>query len=348
MRLNNGSGTFSGGQDVAVGQGPFTALLGDVDGDGDLDLLSSSQTTSAVSLRFNNGSGTFAPPALAADGEVAVGAAPVALALGDVDADGDLDFVSGGSAGLSVRINNGSGLFAPPFANGTVAGAVSFLALADVDGDGDLDAVSASGNSAVAVRLNLASLPLPVELVSFTAAAQGPAVQLKWRTAQEVGNARFEVERSLDGQQFGQIGQVAGQGTKTSPTDYAFLDGQLPQGLNPEAPLYYRLRQVDLDGTAQFSEVRTVAPQPADGRPGLQLYPQPVPRGAALHYVRRGALQQAAELTVYSLTGKRLTTHRLPPGASGSVPTTGLPAGSYLLRLQQPDGSTSTARFLLE
>ena len=346
VRLNDGSGAFSGTQNVAVGQGPFVALLGDLDGDGDLDLASTSETTGAVSLRFNNGSGTFAPPPVPANGEVAVGSSPVALALGDVDADGDLDLVSGGPAGLAVRVNNGSGSFAPPFANGAVAGAANVLVLADVDGDGDLDAVSANGGGSVAVRLNLASLPLPVELTSFRADAQGAQVQLRWRTAQELRNAHFEVQRSLDGQQFAGIGEVAGQGSTTAPTDYAFLDRQLPQPLSTQQPLYYRLRQVDVDGQATLSDVRAVT-LAAAGRPGLTLYPQPVPRGQPLHYQRQSESGRQAELTVYSLAGKRLATHQLTDGATGTIPTDALPAGWYLLRLRQPDGSTTTARFVV-
>lgn len=98
----------------------------------------------------------------------------------------------------------------------------------------DLDVAAASGGNsstgtAASVRMNPAATPLPVELISFTAAAKGTNVQLNWRTASEKNSARFEVERSLGGQRFAHIGEVAGQGTKASPTDYPYLDNQVPK-----------------------------------------------------------------------------------------------------------------------
>ncbi|RZK44614.1 MAG: hypothetical protein EOO59_21720, partial [Hymenobacter sp.] len=68
--------------------------------------------------------------------------------------------------------------------------------------------------------------PLPVTLTAFTAERRGSAVALAWRTASELNNARFEVERSLDGVAFTRIGQLAAQGNKTTATDYAYLDAQ--------------------------------------------------------------------------------------------------------------------------
>ncbi|WP_174805440.1 FG-GAP-like repeat-containing protein, partial [Hymenobacter sp. UV11] len=53
VRLNDGSGSFGGGSNPAVGSNPYSVAVGDVDGDGDLDLLAANNTGSSVSVRLN-------------------------------------------------------------------------------------------------------------------------------------------------------------------------------------------------------------------------------------------------------------------------------------------------------
>jgi hypothetical protein len=140
--------------DPSVGTNPSGVVVGDVDGDGDLDLLSSSYVSATVSLRLNNGRGSFTAPA--ANPEIAVGATPAGVALGDIDGDGDLDLLAGNVNGssVSVRLNNGAGVFSGG-SNVAVGDYPSSLAVGDVDGDGDLDLVVTNFNNAtVSVRLN--------------------------------------------------------------------------------------------------------------------------------------------------------------------------------------------------
>jgi hypothetical protein len=159
IRVNNGAGVFTSAGSVVVDNNPGVLALGDVDGDGDLDLLTSSNTIATVSVRLNNGAGVFTVPA---NGTVPVDNAPVSVTLGDVDGDGDLDLVTGNrtSSTVSVRLNNGNGGVALPtvLANGSVSvdSRPYTVALGDVDNDGDLDLLSANYNTAgtVSVRFN--------------------------------------------------------------------------------------------------------------------------------------------------------------------------------------------------
>jgi hypothetical protein len=143
------AGRFNPGPDAPVGGpngSPYQVVTGDVDGDGDLDLLTANLSSGTVSIRLNNGLGSFS-----GNQEVAVGASPLTLALGDFDSDGDLDFatangLSTASPGtVSVRLNSGLGSFAAGQELTTGVrfnGAGNGLAVGDMDGDGDLDLVT--------------------------------------------------------------------------------------------------------------------------------------------------------------------------------------------------------------
>jgi hypothetical protein len=162
VRLNNGRGSFSApttNPDPQVGEYPYSVVLGDVDGDGDLDFLTANNHSATVSMRLNNGRGNFSTPATNAEPSVADYAWNITL--GDVDGDRDLDFLTANNNGtVSVRLNDGHGSFAAPTTNVDPAVAGRFpqsVALGDVDSDGDLDFLSANNNlggGTVSVRLN--------------------------------------------------------------------------------------------------------------------------------------------------------------------------------------------------
>ncbi|WP_188555924.1 IPT/TIG domain-containing protein [Hymenobacter glacieicola] len=108
--------------------------------------------------------------------------------------------------------------------------------------------------------------PLPVTLLHFRAERRRESVRLAWGTATELNNARFEVQRSLDGREFVPVASMAGRGTSTASHAYTWLDATPPAG-----QLYYRLRQVDADGNAYWSPVVVVRASGA-----VAAYPNPV------------------------------------------------------------------------
>lgn len=94
---------------------------------------------------------------------------------------------------------------------------------------------------------------LPVELLNFTGKAIGRDVQLKWQTASERMSDHFIIERSHDGAHFQAIGRVEAAGNSSMLREYDYLDAEPQEGLN-----YYRLKQVDTDGTSETSHVITI------------------------------------------------------------------------------------------
>jgi hypothetical protein len=99
----------------------------------------------------------------------------------------------------------------------------------------------------------IASQILPVELVSFKAKKVGNVNAINWQTASEKNNSYFDIERSANGQnEWVKIGTVKGSGNSIVTRDYTFMDN------GPLSISYYRLKQNDLDGTFEYSNVVSV------------------------------------------------------------------------------------------
>lgn len=117
---------------------------------------------------------------------------------------------------------------------------------------------------------------LPIELFSFTGKARESTVQLRWTTASEWNNLKFEIERSADAISFYKIGELPGAGSSNIPHDYTFLDKLPLTGIN-----YYRLKQMDDNATFSYSHIASVHfgsngsigifPNPANGLITIQL-----------------------------------------------------------------------------
>ncbi|MCH9028722.1 MAG: T9SS type A sorting domain-containing protein [Bacteroidetes bacterium] len=103
------------------------------------------------------------------------------------------------------------------------------------------DAIAASGG-------------LPVELTSFSASVKNSAVILNWETVTEVNNYGFDIERSTNNSNWMAIGFVEGHGNSNSPKYYNFSDTDIVQS----SKYHYRLKQIDNDGTFEYSDVISV------------------------------------------------------------------------------------------
>ncbi len=153
--------------------------------------------------------------------------------------------------------------------------------------------------------------PLPVELISFSASVIGSKVKLNWRTATEINNYGFEVERmsNVKGQMsdgWEKIGFIIGSGNSNSPKSYSFLD----ESISPGKPAYrtgrysYRLKQIDNDGTFEFSKTIEVDLGIPKDFQLSQNYPNPFNPTTKIQY----ALPVDAQVTlqIYSITGELL------------------------------------------
>ncbi len=164
---------------------------------------------------------------------------------------------------------------------------------------------------------------LPVELLNFEAQLiNSNQVLLKWVTASEINNRHFVVERSLDGNEFRPIGVVEGHGTTTQIHDYSLQDLNPFYGAN-----YYRLKQVDLNGDAEYSNIETVIVSGND-LPDVIVYPNPVIKTATLRVVT--PFETDAQIEIVNQAGQIMKTLTISAGAnSKQIDLSNYTAGVY-------------------
>jgi Secretion system C-terminal sorting domain len=183
----------------------------------------------------------------------------------------------------------------------------------------------------VSFSVNAICAPLPVELSSFSASANGNSVTMNWTTATEINNSGFDIERSADNNTFNKIGFVPGFGTTTESKSYTYMDN--PQ---KEGTYYYRLKQVDLNGTFKYSntaEVNVTSPMLYSLE---QNYPNPFNPTTQIDYSIPN--QGFVNITVFNELGQKVATLVNEVVASGKhtveFNATRLSSGIYFYRIQ--------------
>ena len=184
---------------------------------------------------------------------------------------------------------------------------------------------------------------IPVELTSFTAISNNGIVELNWETATEINNHGFEIERRSESSEFRTIGFVEGNGTTTETRNYNYVDKTVDLGIN-----FYRLKQVDFDGTYSYSdevEVDVTAPLSFDL---AQNYPNPFNPSTNIQF----SVPESGnvKLSVYNLVGEEVAVIVNGFRQAGTFEVTfdasNLSTGIYLYKLQSAN-SVQTKKMML-
>lgn len=141
VRLGTGNGTFGSAISLTAGSDPFAVAVADVNGDGNVDIVTANQGSDTVSVLLGNGDGTFGTAT-----NFKVGSQPRSLSVGDFNGDGKLDVVTAnyGDTNLSVLLGEGNGSFRSASKINLDDNQSIAVATGDFDRDGKLDLVTAN------------------------------------------------------------------------------------------------------------------------------------------------------------------------------------------------------------
>lgn len=180
---------------------------------------------------------------------------------------------------------------------------------------------------------------MPVELASFKGQLKNGQSVLTWVTAMEKDNDKFLIERSQDGKTFTKIGEVKGNGNSNRTINYTFTDVKPVVGFN-----YYRLQQVDYNGTTSFSAI--VAIELTNKVAGIAAKPVLYPTVATdVINISLTGFGTKVNLTVLDASGRLVKQMTTTSGAEAEVSVQNLKGGAYFVSLS--DGQRhETLRFL--
>lgn len=173
-----------------------------------------------------------------------------------------------------------------------------------------------------------ADVPLPVNLLSFTAIADGDKTRLNWVTASEDNCDYFNVERSTDGAHFSFIVAERGNGTSSTEHRYQTYDNKPSQGWN-----YYRLKQVDMDRQYSYSEV---VPVFFGKGSGTEILVYPNPSTTALSIIVKTSSSDDEKLLLLDVSGRIMAEKKMSLSAgtnSFNIDISNIAAGTYLLKV---------------
>jgi len=177
------------------------------------------------------------------------------------------------------------------------------------------------GNLLIAGNMVLIQKITPLSLLwgEFTVRNIEEQILLSWSTLQESNTSRFIIERSINGRDYTSIGKVAAAGNSLQPSEYKFTDAQPVSGVTN----YYRLQEVDLDGKAIFSVIKSIFPASVGDM--VQIAPNPV------HNIMQVTVRaEDTRVDIVNSVGRLLHSLRLSPG-NHSLDISRLPAGIYLV-----------------
>ncbi|MDY0082342.1 MAG: T9SS type A sorting domain-containing protein [Ignavibacteriaceae bacterium] len=175
-----------------------------------------------------------------------------------------------------------------------------------------------------------ASLPIPVELASFTASLDKNSVILAWTTASELNSSHFDIEKISDGSEWNSIGSISAAGNSTKRIDYRFVDENVSGQL-----LKYRLKLVDLDGSFTYSQVVEINGTLPNSFSLSQNYPNPFNPTTKINYTI--PFDSKVTISVYSITGELITelVNDFVPAGTYNVDFDGsnLASGMYIYKM---------------
>lgn len=177
----------------------------------------------------------------------------------------------------------------------------------------------------------LTASSLPVKYVSNTATLQNTTdVLVKWTTASEINNDRFEIEYSKDAVSFEKAGTVKGAGNSTEMIDYEFVHTNIYNNEN----MYYRIKQIDLNGEFTYTNVMTIAAQKEVVASNVAtLFPTPATDIIHINYVSNIS---DVKIVLFDMQGQKVNEYSNTPS---TINVQNLNIGNYVLQIVDKAGN---------
>lgn len=166
---------------------------------------------------------------------------------------------------------------------------------------------------------------LPVEWLQFTSEVVGKDIHLHWSTGQEVNNSSFKVQRSNNAKLFEDIGTIAAKNKPQQVNRYSFVD---PRAKEIDR-LYYRIKQVDIDGKSSYSNVIEVEKEIAGLK--LSVFPNPT-TGKVFLEIPDQFLGKQSKVQVMGVDGKLM--YEQAPISSKEIDLENMPSGIYFIQVR--------------
>ncbi|WP_221391053.1 T9SS type A sorting domain-containing protein [Dyadobacter sp. NIV53] len=175
--------------------------------------------------------------------------------------------------------------------------------------------------------------PFPVKWIYFKGRQVAEGVLLNWATAMEESAENYFIQRSLNGKVFTDIGSVPASGNSSETNNYHFTDSD---ALSLHAKtVYYRLRQVDIDGKQMYSVIIVIHMKLKETDPVVSAYPNPFVQNITLEILNVTDTKESDNVTLYAKDGKKMYTKKLRNINKSTVLLNDLPqlgSGVYLLK----------------
>src|SRR5690606_2021824 len=158
------------------------------------------------------------------------------------------------------------------------------------------------------------------------------SVQLNWSTLTEKGTSHFIIERTIDGKNFEELGNVKATGNSNTKQTYYFTD---------HAPLaetnIYRIKAIDFDGHTEYSDLVSVR---FTNNVNIAVYPNP-----ATEYIKLSSTVSKNNISIYDMRGKKVfTAHEV--GNNQDLNISGLAAGIYIVEINDVNGNNHVIRLV--
>lgn len=199
----------------------------------------------------------------------------------------------------------------------------------------DVEASNVFGQKKVTQFVVVISAPLPVTLVSFIAKTEGRTAQLNWSTSTETNSDRFNVEHSLNGKIWMEIGSVVSNHESSTLQRYSYIDSNPADGEN-----LYRLKMIDADGTFAYSHIENLS---FSSESAMKPYPNPIVNSENLQ-INVKDWSKVKSVRIINALGKIVfeSANSLVTG----IKTDYLTSGLYVVQITQKDGKINTSKFV--